>query len=176
VAELDVLPPQVNTKANCPLRIRTGDFMTRGNNRKPQDIAVAYLLLRMTIGLNIFIHGLSRLLMGVTVFVDSLVPMFAKTFLPGWSVYAFGLVLPWVETLLGLLLLIGFRSRICLVGCSTLIFVLTFGTSIRQDWNTAGSQLVYAAIFACLLAYREGDVYSLDVLLCSRKGTALDSR
>jgi hypothetical protein len=71
--------------------------MTRSNNRKPQDIAVAYLLLRMTIGLNIFIHGLSRLLMGVTVFADSLVPMFAKTFLPGWSVYAFGLVLPWVE-------------------------------------------------------------------------------
>ena|ERR1035441_9698731 len=150
--------------------------MTRGNNRKPQDIAVAYLLLRMTIGLNLFIHGLSRLLMGATVFANSLVPMFAKTFLPGWSVYAFGLVLPWVETILGLLLLLGFRTRICLVGCSALIFVLTFGTSIRQDWNTAGSQLVYAAIFACLLAYREGDVYSLDVLVCSRKGSALDSR
>jgi len=30
--------------------------MTRSNNRKPQDIAVAYLLLRMTIGLNIFIQ------------------------------------------------------------------------------------------------------------------------
>ena len=60
--------------------------MTRSNDRKPQDIAVAYLLLRMTIGLNIFIHGPSRLFMGVTVFAGSLVPMFAKTFLPGWSV------------------------------------------------------------------------------------------
>lgn len=150
--------------------------MPRGNDRKPQDIAIAYLLLRMTIGLNIFMHGLSRLLMGLTVFADSLVPMFAKTFLPGWSIYAFGLVLPWLETVLGLLLLLGFRTRIGLVGSSALIFVLTFGTSIRQDWNTAGSQLIYAAIFACLLAYREGDVYSLDVLLCSRKGTALGPR
>jgi thiosulfate dehydrogenase [quinone] large subunit len=176
VAELDVLPLQVNTKANCPLKIRTGDLMTSSNNRKPRDIAVAYLLLRMTIGLNIFIHGLSRLLMGVTVFADSLVPMFEKTFLPGWSVYAFGLVLPWVETVLGLLLLLGFRTRIGLVGCSALIFVLTFGTSIRQDWNTAGLELIYAAIFACLLAYREVDVYSLDVLLCSRKVPALDCR
>jgi len=150
--------------------------MTRSNNRKPQDIAVACLLLRMTIGLNIFIHGLSRLLMGVTVFADSLVPMFAKTFLPGWSVYAFGLLLPWVETVLGLMLLLGFRTRIGLVGGSSLIFVLMFGTSIRQDWSTAGLQLIYATIFACLLAYREGDVYSLDVLVCSRKGSALDSR
>jgi len=92
--------------------------MTRSNTRKPQDIAGAYLLLRITIGLNIFIHGLSRLLMGLTVFADSLVPMFAKTFLPGWSVYAFGLVLPWVETILGILLLLGFRTRIGLVGSS----------------------------------------------------------
>jgi thiosulfate dehydrogenase [quinone] large subunit len=150
--------------------------MTRGNDPKPQDIAVAYLLLRTTIGLNIFIHGLSRLLMGLTVFADSLVPMFAKTFLPGWSVYAFGLVLPWVETILGILLLLGFRTRIGLVGSSALLFVLTFGTSIRQDWNTAGLQLIYAAIFAGLLAYSEGDVYSLDILMNSRRGSALDSR
>jgi thiosulfate dehydrogenase [quinone] large subunit len=102
--------------------------------------------------------------------------MFAKTFLPGWSVYAFGLVLPWVETVLGLLLLLGFRTRIALVGSSALIFVLTFGTSIRQDWNTAGVQLIYAAIFAGLLVYREGDVYSLDALVRSRQSTHLDSR
>jgi thiosulfate dehydrogenase [quinone] large subunit len=150
--------------------------MTRGNDPKPQDIAVAYLLLRATIGLNIFIHGLSRLLMGLTVFADSLVPMFAKTFLHGWSVYAFGLVLPWVETILGILLLLGFRTRIGLVGSSALLFVLTFGTSIRQDWNTVGLQLIYAAIFAGLLAYREDDVYSLDILMSSRRGSALDSR
>jgi thiosulfate dehydrogenase [quinone] large subunit len=79
-------------------------------------------------------------------------------------------------TVLGLLLLLGFRTRIGLVGGSSLIFVLMFGTSIRQDWSTAGLQLIYATIFACLLAYREGDVYSLDVLVCSRKGSALDSR
>jgi thiosulfate dehydrogenase [quinone] large subunit len=150
--------------------------MTRSNNRNPQDIAVAYLLLRMTIGLNIFIHGLSRLFMGLTVFADSLVPMFAKTFLPGRSVYAFGLALPWVETTLGLLLLLGFRTRIALVGSSSLMFALTFGTSIRQDWTTASVQLIYAAIFASLLAYREIDICSLDVLLRSRKGRALDPR
>jgi len=150
--------------------------MTPSNDRKPQDIAVAYLLLRMTIGLNIFIHGLSRLLMGPTVFAESLLPMFAKTFLPGGSVYAFGLALPWVETTLGLLLLLGFRTRIALVGSSALMFVLTFGTGIRQDWTTASVQLIYAAILASLLAFRESDIYSLDVLLCSRKGTALDPR
>lgn len=82
--------------------------------------------------------------------------------------------MPRIVTLLGLLLLLGFRTRIGLVGSSSLIFALTFGKSIRQDWNAAGLQLVYAAIFACQLAYREGDVYSLDVLLCSRSAK-LDS-
>ena len=176
MAELDVLPPQANTKANRPLRTRTGNFMTRGNNRKPHDISVAYLLLRMTIEVNIFIHRLSRLLMGVMVFAVSLVRMFAKTLLPGWSVYGCGPVLPWVESVLGLLLLLGFRTRIGLVGSSALIFVLTFGASIPEDWNTAGLQLFYAAIVAGLLAYREGGVYFPDVLIRSRRGMALDSR
>jgi hypothetical protein len=67
---------------------------------------------------------------------------------------------------------ITFRNAPMLAGS----FVLTFGTSIRQDWTTAGVQLIYAAILAGLLAYREGDVYSVDVLVCSRNGTALDSR
>ena len=47
----------------------------------------------MTIGLNIVIHGQSRPHMGGTVFAVSLVPMFAKTIQPGWSIYAFGLFL-----------------------------------------------------------------------------------
>jgi thiosulfate dehydrogenase [quinone] large subunit len=81
-----------------------------------------------------------------------------------------------VETVLGLLLLLGFRTRIGLVGSSSLIFALTFGTGIRQDWTTASVQLIYAAIFASLMAYRESDIYSLDVLLRSQKGMALDSR
>lgn len=54
------------------------------------DAVIAYLLLRTTLGLNIFIHGLARLLGGPVAFAHTLVPMFGKTPLPAWSVYAFG--------------------------------------------------------------------------------------
>ena len=39
-----------------------------------------------------------------------------------------------------------------LVAGSLLILALTFGTTLRQDWSTAGVQLIYAAIYAALLA------------------------
>jgi thiosulfate dehydrogenase (quinone) large subunit len=134
-----------------------------------RDVAIAYGLLRVTLGLNICIHGVSRLIAGVTSFAHSLVPMFQKTPLPAWSVFAFGLVLPWAEALLGMLVLTGFRTRIGLIGGSVLIIALTFGTTLRQDWDTAGLQLIYAAVYAALLAFHEKDRYSIDSWLLTSK-------
>jgi thiosulfate dehydrogenase [quinone] large subunit len=146
------------------------------DGRNPQDIAIAYLLLRATMGLNIFMHGLSRILAGTAAFAATMVPMFRQTILPGWSVYGFGLVLPWGEAVLGLLVLMGLRTRIGLIGGSILIFLLTFGTALRQDWATASVQLTYAAIYAALLAYCRWDTYSLDALLRSWTLAVHDSR
>jgi thiosulfate dehydrogenase [quinone] large subunit len=67
----------------------------------PKDIAVAYLLLRVTIGVNICVHGISRIFGGPSAFAHSLVTPFQKTLLPGWAVFGFGLVLPWLEAILG---------------------------------------------------------------------------
>jgi thiosulfate dehydrogenase [quinone] large subunit len=134
-----------------------------------RDIDSAYGMLRATLGVNICIHGISRLLVGPSSFAGTLVPMFDKTFLPAWSVYGFGLVLPWTEALLGLLLLIGLRTRIALLGGSLLILTLTFGSTLRQDWNGAGLQLIYAGVYAVLLAFLDRNFYSLDTLLSRNK-------
>lgn len=137
--------------------------------RNATDIALAYGLLRATLGLNIFFHGVSRIAQGPAVFANALVPMFARTPLPAGLVRGFGLSLPWAETLLGFLLLIGFRTRLALIGGALLILVLTFGTTLRQDWETAGLQLIYAAIYAALLAFHERDTLSADALLSRKK-------
>jgi thiosulfate dehydrogenase [quinone] large subunit len=68
------------------------------DGRNPQDIAIAYLLLRATMGLNIFMHGLSRILAGTAAFAAAMVPMFRQT------------VLPRGEAVLGLLVLMGLRD------------------------------------------------------------------
>jgi thiosulfate dehydrogenase [quinone] large subunit len=76
------------------------------------DSAWACLLLRMTLGSNICIHGMSRIHGGVTSFAHSLRPLFQKTPLPSWLVLAFGLILPFLELTLGMLLLLGLRARV----------------------------------------------------------------
>ena len=108
--------------------------------------ALAFLLLRLTLGLNICMHGVSRLVTGPAAFANSLVPMFKNTPLPAWGVHIFGLILPWAEAILGFLLLIGFCTSAALLASSLLILILTFGTTLRQDWSTAGVQLIYAAV------------------------------
>jgi len=127
--------------------------------------ALAFLLLRLTLGLNICMHGVSRIAAGPATFANSLIPMFQKTPLPVWSVHVFGLALPWAEAILGFLLLLGLCTRLALVIGSLLILVLTFGTALRQDWSTAGVQLIYAAVYAALLALDRWNDYSLDRLL-----------
>jgi hypothetical protein len=48
--------------------------------------------------------------------------------------------------------------------------VLTFGTTLCRDWNTAGIKLIYAAVYAGLLAFHHRDIYSLDMLLRGTSG------
>jgi thiosulfate dehydrogenase [quinone] large subunit len=48
------------------------------------------------------------------------------------------------------------------------MLILTFGTSLRQDWHTAAIQLMYAAVYAALLASRQHNLYSVDALLEQR--------
>jgi thiosulfate dehydrogenase (quinone) large subunit len=127
--------------------------------------ALAFLLLRLTLGINICMHGVSRIAAGPATFANSLIPMFQNTPLPAWSIHAFGLILPWAEAILGFLLLIGFCTSLALLGGSLLILILTFGTTLRQDWNTASVQLIYAAVYAALLALVRWNYYSVDRLV-----------
>jgi thiosulfate dehydrogenase [quinone] large subunit len=119
-------------------------------------------VLRVIVGVNLTMHGVSRMLAGPAVFAAKLMDQFAHAPLPWWSVRGFRLVLPFIEGLLGLLLLVGLRTRAALIGASLLSAVLTFGSALAQDWSAAGSQLVYALIFSLLLFLRRYNGWSLD--------------
>ncbi len=130
-----------------------------------KDGALAYLLLRATIGINIFMHGASRILAGVSSFSDGLVVLFKQTPLPVGFVHLFGLGLPWAEAVVGLLVLAGAKTRLALIAGSLLILSLTFGVGLRQDWQAAGLQLTYAIVYAVLLAFRGYNLFAVDALL-----------
>jgi thiosulfate dehydrogenase [quinone] large subunit len=126
------------------------------------DPRMAYAMLRLVVGANLTMHGISRIIAGSGEFAAKLVMQFAHTPLPAWSVWAFGLALPSIEAILGLLLLIGLRTRAVLIAASMLIVVLTFGSSLLQDWNAAGIQLTYAAVYSALLFLRRNNGWSAD--------------
>jgi thiosulfate dehydrogenase (quinone) large subunit len=127
-----------------------------------KDGALAYLFLRATLGLNILVHGLSRIAAGTAAFAATLVQQFHATPLPSGMVSAFAHALPWLEAAIGLLVLLGAATRFALCAGAVLILVLTFGSTLRQDWDVAGLQLIYAAVYAALLAFRDKNEFSVD--------------
>jgi len=126
------------------------------------DMALAYALLRLILGINILMHGISRIYTGVHVFAESLLPAFQKTPLPASAVYAFGMTLPYAEGILGACLLLGLYTRYACVLGMLLLATLTFGSALHQDWNAAGIQLTYALVYAALLGLRQHNLISLD--------------
>ncbi|WP_158945440.1 DoxX family membrane protein [Granulicella sp. S190] len=129
---------------------------------KFSDEQIAYALLRTVVGVNLMMHGVSRMIAGPGEFAAKLVMQFGHAPLPAWSVWFFGLILPTVEGLFGLLILIGLRTRAALIAAALLILVLTFGSSLLQDWAASGTQLTYALIYAILIFLHRYNSWSID--------------
>ena len=144
---------------------------TRGSTSRPgiaagfPDAIWAYTILRVSFGANIMLHGVSRLLMGHAAFLAYLTHYFEKTtIIPASTLPAFATVLPWVETTLGLLLVIGLATRFALIAGALVITCLVIGTNLAQDWLVSGLQLIYAFLYYYLLTHREENRYSVDAL------------
>jgi thiosulfate dehydrogenase (quinone) large subunit len=126
------------------------------------DEKIGYALLRVMLGMNLMMHGVSRIKLGPGEFAGTLVIQFANTGLPHWLLVSFGVLLPGVEALLGFLLVTGLRTRAALVGAGTLMIALTFGSSLIQNWSAAATQLTYGAIISALLFLRRFNGWSVD--------------
>ena len=77
----------------------------------------------------------------------------------------FAAALPWTEATIGLLLLLGLFTRFALVAGSLEMIVLMVGITLAQNWEVAGIQLIYCAIYFVLLTHRGRNFYSLDTLI-----------
>ena len=117
---------------------------------------LAYGLLRLIFGINIMLHGVTRLLAPQGAFLAYLTHYFEKTpLMPKEILPAFAIILPWCEAIFGALVLVGVATRFALIAGALVLAALAFGTNLAQDWNIAGLQLIYAFIYYYLLAHRE---------------------
>jgi thiosulfate dehydrogenase [quinone] large subunit len=135
---------------------------------KLRNEQLGYALLRAAVGLNLLMHGISRMIAGPGEFAAKLVIQFEHTPLPVWGVWVFGLMLPAIEGLLGLLILVGLRTRAALVAASLVIMLLTFGSTLLQDWSAAGTQLIYALVYSVLIFLHQHDGWSIDAWIKRR--------
>jgi|SRR5260370_31576431 len=130
-----------------------------------RDRTLAYAVFRFTLGVNILLHGLVRIIGGIEAFAAKTMPEFANTPLPPSMVHGFLVVLSPVEMALGLLITIGLFTRWALVLGGLTITALVFGTALRGDWNTLTQQMIYAIVYYLLLAHRAENYFSIDTLL-----------
>lgn len=133
------------------------------SSRKASNIVIAYTILRLSFGANILLHGLSRVLNGRAAFLGYLTHYFEHAHLvPVGMLPTFAAVLPWVETTLGLLLVLGLFSRMALIVGGLVLLVLVIGTNLAQDWLVAGLQIPYCFVYYYLLVHLEQNRMSLD--------------
>ena len=127
--------------------------------------AIAYALMRLALGINIFGHGFFRILTGVGAFAHGAVGGMDKGPLPHALSLAFLYATPFLELTLGTLLILGLLTRLALIGGSLFMIALTFGTTSTQNWNGAGTQLQYSLVFFVMLWLVEANTISIDGLI-----------
>lgn len=130
------------------------------------DTALAYAIFRLTFGVNIMFRGVARIfVLGLDTFAAGMTKQFSATWLPAAFIDIFAHTLPWIETALGLMLILGLGTRLALIVGGLMMTCLTFGTMFLQDFNLAWLQLTYAIAFFLLLATRSWNALSLDAML-----------
>lgn len=130
------------------------------------DRAVAYLLLRLTIGTSLFGHGLVRM-PKLSAFHAQMMGEFKASILPAFLVSPCVYVLPFVELAAGILLLAGALTRAAAIAGGLVMIVLVFGATSIEHFNVIGEQLMHAVLLGAVLAFRSHNRYSVDHLLVS---------
>lgn len=141
----------------------TVSHLEAASSRNESNAVIAYTILRLSFGANIMLHGLSRILNGRPAFLAYLNHYFEHAHLvPAGMLPIFGAILPWVETTLGLLLMLGLLTRFAVIAGALAMLVLVFGTNLAQDWIVSGLQLIYCFIYYYLLVHVDENRLSLD--------------
>jgi uncharacterized membrane protein YphA (DoxX/SURF4 family) len=89
---------------------------------------------------------------------------YADTFLPVWSLWATGTIIPFVELVAGAMLLIGLRIREALISLGFVLIVVTFGHLLKEPLYAFHEHVIprLALLLFVLMLPAEDDYFSLD--------------
>jgi putative oxidoreductase len=132
------------------------------------DRAWAILFARLVLGLIFFMAGVMKVFqLGPLNHARKYFLPFADTFLPVWSLWATGVVIPFVELIAGAMVILGLRIRMALIALGFVLAVVTFGHLLHDALYEFHTHVIprLALLLFVLLLPREDDRFSLDYLL-----------
>jgi thiosulfate dehydrogenase [quinone] large subunit len=130
---------------------------------RANDKPLAFALLRVAIGFNFAGHGFIRLFkVGLSQFANSAANNLSKSPLPHGLTIGFLHIVPVLEAVIGVLLILGLFTRCALIAGSVLMIFLTIGVTSNQQWDAAGTQLLYSLVLFVLLFCVEYNEFSMD--------------
>lgn len=144
--------------------------MQRDNNI---DRSFALLFARLVLGLIFFMAGVFKVFqLGPLEHARKYFLPYADTFLPVWSLWATGVVIPFVELIAGALVMLGLRTREALVSLGIVLVIVTFGHLLKEPLYEFHTHVIprLALLLFVLLLPREDDRFSIDYFLSRRKG------
>jgi len=125
------------------------------------DRRLGFAVLRLLLGINMLGRSLVRL-PDIDGFASGMAESFVDTILPGSFVYVFGLTVVAVETVIGGMLILGWKTRWALVTMGLLMCSLTVGMLLQQNYGTVANILLYGTVASLLLFVTRYDYFGID--------------
>ena len=134
--------------------------------------AWALLFARLVLGLIFFMAGVWKVFqLGPLQHARKYFLPFADTFLPVWSLWATGVVIPFVELIGGALVILGLRTREALIALGFVLAIVTFGHLLKEplyEFHTHVIPRLALLLFVFMLP-REDDRFSVDQLIAKKR-------
>ncbi len=132
------------------------------------DRSWALLFARLVLGLIFFMAGAWKVFqLGPLNHARKYFLPFADTFLPVWSLWLVGVVIPFIELIAGALVILGLRTRAALVALGFVLAIVTFGHLLKEPLYEFHTHVIprLALLLFILLLPRRDDRFSIDYLL-----------
>ena len=132
----------------------------------------ALLFARVVLGLIFFMAGVFKVFqLGPLEHARRYFLPYADTFLPVWSLWAAGVIIPFIEFIAGALVMLGLRTREALVALGFVLVIVTFGHLLKEPLYEFHTHVIprLALLLLVLLLPREDDQFSIEYFLRRRK-------
>ncbi len=122
---------------------------------------IGFALLRLMLGINMLGRSIVRI-PEMQDFASGVAGGFEETILPQAFARGFAYVIVTAETIIGILLIIGWKTRWALTALGLLLCMLAFGVILQQSFGTAANIMIYGIAVTLLLFYSQYDGFGID--------------